>query len=155
MIEIAATGLLSFIFGLIIGIFSARTRFKYDRRLDKIRRLTPFMERIQPLYEHLNIDSEHCIKLRETIDNDEFNHYLSRINDYITNFGNLYTNLRGEGLADLLHNFDEELYNNLVGTFVFYQYKKDQEFLYLAQNLNDIHDNAVRTKNAINQFFKT
>jgi len=143
---------LSFLAGLFSGIIIQSLRFRYERRLDMIRRLMPYMETLHPIFESFVMDVEHVMKLQEINDAQEFDRYVGRISETLNTYGSWYSAFVAEGMKPELQSLNYDLYAALYGIFVYYQMSRKHGDQFLSQHLVDLQKDLKRAKILLEQF---
>jgi len=143
-----------FLLGLISGVVIQSLKFKHDRKLDKIRRLMPYMEIVHPIVETLLIDVEHGLKLQEKDDLPELDRYLIRVADAFSPFAEWYSDFVERGMKAELQSLEYELFAGLYGIFVYYQLTKIHGVETISQNLKEIGANLKKTISMLEEFLK-
>lgn len=153
--EILVTGLVSFILGLISGLVIQRVKFQYDRRLDKIRRLMPYVEIVHPVFESLAINMEHGQKLIEKNDSEELARYLDRMVKDFESFGSWFVDFAEKGMKPELESLNYNLLSGLSGANVYFQMVKNHGTRYILENMNEIKQSLGKTEQLLNEFLKS
>ena len=148
------TAMLSFLLGLIGGVIIQSVRFRYNRRLDKIRRVMPHMETVHPIFETLMIDAEHACRLQEKNDASELDRYIARISETFNSFGKWYSEFVERGMKPELQSLDYNLYAGLYGIFTYHQMTKIHGVQFLSQSLVDIGAKLGKTMTLLEEFLK-
>ena len=146
--------ILDLIVGFIIGMIVQSKKFSHDLQLDKIRRLTPHMEKIHPICETLITNIEHAIALLDSSDQEEFNRYLERTQNGLYDYGVWFESLSSEGLKPELQSLDYNLYASLYGIFVYYKMAKNEGRLFLQQQMKTVTKDLKRTQRYLENFLK-
>jgi hypothetical protein len=152
--EILATVLVGFIFGLFSGLLIQRKKFRDDLKLDKIRRLMPYIEVFHPTFESLVINVKHCQKLIEKNDSTELTRYLNRIYADFESFGSWFVDFANRGLKPELESIDYSLLLGLNGANVYFQLAKNHGTRYVLENINEIERSLGKTKQLLDEFLK-
>ena len=148
------TAVLSFGSGLLIGYLVQRKKFHDDLKLDKIRRLMPYVEVFHPIFESLVIDVRHGQKLIEKNDSTELTHYLDRILADFDSFGSWYADFADKGLKPQMESLNYNLLSGLNGTNVYYQLVKTHGTRYIFENINEIALSLGKTERLLKEFLK-
>jgi hypothetical protein len=153
--EVIATGIVSFVLGLISGLVIQTVKFRYDRRLDKIRRLMPYIELVHPIFESMAIDMEHGKRLMEKNDSDELIRYLNRMAKDFESFGSWFVEFAEKGMKPELESLNYDLLSGLGGANVYFQMVKNHGAKYILENMNEIAESLTKTKQLLNEFLKS
>jgi hypothetical protein len=153
--EILVTALLSFFLGLISGLALLKTKFSSDRRLDKIRRIMPHIEIVQPIVESLAINCAHSQKLIEKNDNDELTHYLERTAKDFELFGSWFIDFADKGMKPELQSLDNNLFLGLSGANVYFQMVRNHGTKYILENMKEIRQSLLKTDQLIKEFLRS
>ncbi len=153
--EVFATGILSFLLGLISGLAIQRVKFSNDRRLDKIRRLMPYVEIVHPIVESLAINIAHSQKLVEKNDDEELTRYLTRTAKDFESFGSWFLDFAEKGMKPELESLNYNLLSGLSGTNVYFQMVKNHGSKYILENVKEIKKSLCQTEQLLNDFLKS
>jgi hypothetical protein len=134
-------GLLS---GIFIGYFLEYVRFKYSLKIEKIRRLSPFLESIFPIFEKIASYSVHAKNIRNWNDENELNRTVDVLRSEIDEWHALYLQFQQDGLKPELEAVNSELYAELNGMFVIAQMSRRYGESYILQNIEEI---ATKSEN--------
>lgn len=154
MWEDLTVAFVGFLLGLLSGIVIQSLRFSYQRKLDKIRRVMPYVETVHPILETLVINVEHCSRLQEKNDTVEMQRYLKRATGALNSFGEWFSGFAERGLKPELQSLKYDLYAGLYGIFVYYQMTKIHGIEFVSQNLEEIGTNLERITKLLEEFLK-
>jgi hypothetical protein len=147
--------LFSFFLGLVSGIIIQTMKFRYDRKLDRIRRVVPDLENVHPILEVLIDDIDHEIKLQKRYDSGEIIRYSARIKKGLNLYREKYTEFVAKGLKPELLSLDHELYSGLQGIFVYCQLVDNYGEETILKNLQDINRTVKETMSLLEIFLKS
>jgi hypothetical protein len=149
------TASLGFFFGLLIGLLVQREKFRDDLKRDKIRRVIPYIEVFQPIFESLVINIKHSQKLIEQNDSTELARYLDRVHSDFESFGSWFADFIGKGLKPQLESLNYNLLLGLNGTNVHFQSVKNHGTRYILENIAEIGQSLGKTERLLNEFLKS
>lgn len=155
IISAVITGVLGFLLGLFGGLIIQKEKFKDDLKLDKIRRLMPDVEEVQPILKSLIINIKHTLILIDNNDRDELNRYLDRIFIDFENYSKWFTGFLNKGFEPKMESIDYSLLVGLKGINVFSQLIKNNGTGYIQSNIQGIEDSLFQAECLIDNFLKS
>lgn len=126
-----------FIGGLITGLVAQYMQFKHSLRLEKTKRLSPYLEEAYPIVEILSNDSIYAADLQLRDDKQEFERILRKIIMSIRQYAEWFVQFRTDGMMPELDSLDSELLSLLVGMFQHARLCKLHGREYISQQMQD------------------
>lgn len=128
---------LGFICGLFTGIIVQYLQLKHSLKIEKIKRLSPYLESAYPIIEKLSNDSRYAANVQLHEDKREFGRTLGRLTISIQEYANWFSVFRTDGMMPELNSVDSSLLSRLVGMFTHADLCKLHGRDYLSQRMQD------------------
>lgn len=126
-----------FIGGLVAGLAAQYMRFRHSLRLEKTKRLSPYLEGAYPIVEILSNDSIYAADIQLREDRQEFERILRKILVSIQQYAEWFVQFRTDGMMPELDSLDSELLSLLVGMFQHARLCKLHGRQYVSQHMQD------------------
>jgi hypothetical protein len=126
-----------FLGGLVIGYAVEHSRMKHDLKIEKIGRLSPYLEQVYPAIKDLSIDSEYAVELQQRDTNDR--RIFKALRDRLEEYRSWYVAFRQNGMEPELQSLSPDLYNLLSGIFVYSQMSAKYGDNYICPRVNHFH----------------
>lgn len=129
--------LLGILSGVVVGYFIQVIRYKHTLRVEKIKRLAPYLELAYPTIDRLAQDGVYALKVQERKDQKEIESILVKLIDGLDQYHIWYLQYQENGLKPELLSVNETLDAYLNGLFVYAQMNKRHGKIYIHQRLNN------------------
>jgi len=144
--------LISLVGGLIGGYVIEHYRLKHELKIEKIRRLAPYLEQVYPTMKNLNVDSTYAIELQQRGSEDL--PLLEKLCKELTEFGSWYRVFKQNGMEPELESLDGNLYRLLLGVFTYSQLSAKYGTTYISQRLDPFHKICLKGRESLEKLLK-
>jgi hypothetical protein len=148
MVDVVET-LLGFLLGLVSGAFLQHLRFRYSLKAEKVRRLTPILEAVYPIIDHLSGDSTYARSIQIRGDDDEFKRVLQKVSHSLEEYEEWFKRFQLAGVSTALESVDSDLLARFNGIFTHTRLCKLHGLAYLSQNMEEFAEYCQRCKNRL------
>lgn len=150
--EILAT-IFSFIGGLAIGLVGEHYRLKHELRIDKVRRLAPYLEQIYNVIRDLVVDSEYAFRLQESGTANSIP--LRKLYRGLGEYRSWFLSFRQNGMEPELESLNRPLYLMLQGVYAHAQSCNEHGVAYASQRIASIRHRCSECKIALEKYLKS
>lgn len=141
------TTLLGIMGGLAAGFILEHYRLKHELKVEKIKRVAPYLEQVSPTIKNLAIDSEYAVELQKRGCEDQF--LLQRLCKGLKEFESWYTIIRQNGLEIELESLNITLSRSLLGIVTYAQLTSKYGVDYISQRLNSFHERCLIARKSL------
>lgn len=134
----------SFLVGLAVGIAVQYVRFKQELRIEKIKRLSPHLERAYPIIEKLGRVARYGVKAQESQDTADLDGALNKFVASIVEYAAWFSGFREGGMVPVLESLDSELSARFTGVSVYANGCRAQGQRYLYEHIQDFADYVTK-----------
>lgn len=138
--------------GLIGGFVIEHYRLKHVLKVEKIKRLAPYLEQVYPIIRDLTIDSAYAIELQQR--GDKNLPLLKKLCKCLKEFGSWYRVFRQNGMEPELESLDRDLCRLLSGVFVYSQLSAKYGTSYIFQRLERFHSVCLKGRESLEKLLK-
>jgi len=126
--------LAGFVGGIVTGLAIEYFRFKHSLKVEKIKRLSPYLESAYPLVEKLSNDTGYAVNA-QLDDDDECSRILKKVAVSIEEYSRWFVQFRTDGMMPELDSIDPDLLSRFVGMFSYARLCREHGLEYLSQNI--------------------
>lgn len=138
--------------GGIIGYIVQERRYKYNLKVEKIKRITPSLEQAYPIIQRAKQDFTYGIEIQNRNDINEITNLLPQLSNNLAQFYEWYKQYQENGLKPELKSLDRTLYSYLNGLFVFSRISQTQGESYIHQSIPNICTHLKRCEKSLETF---
>lgn len=124
-----------FISGLVIGILVQYARFRYSSKIEKMKRLSPYLESAYPIVEKLNQDSRYASDIQLQDDEAHLTMVLKKVVISLEAYTDWFTKFREDGMVPELESLNRDLSNRFVGLFTYARLYRQHGLEYISQRM--------------------
>jgi hypothetical protein len=128
--------ILGVVSGIIVGYVLQYITYKRGRRIEKIKKLSPYLEGAFPIVNKLNQDLNYVNEIQNLNNQNEIDAILDKIVSGLDQYNIWYLKYQGDGLKLELLSINEQLDGYLNGLFVYAQMTKTYGKAYFHQRLD-------------------
>lgn len=140
--------------GIIVGVVVERFRLRNILKIEKIKRLAPYVEAASPLVTRIDEHAEFATKMLHGSGEHEPSAQITKLKSVLIQFVEWYSQFEQRGMRPELESIDRELYDHLTGLFNLARFCSLYGDTYLSQNLDRIREATNGTKSRLNRFWK-
>ena len=130
--------------GLVVGIAVQYVGFKQALRIEKIKRLSPHLERAYPIIEKLSRVARYGVKAQESQDAADLDGALNKLVFSIDEYVAWFSGFREAGMVPVLESLDLELSARLTGVSVYANGCRVQGQRYLYERIQEFADYVTK-----------
>lgn len=135
LISLVGTFLTGLTTGVISGLAIQWKRFKDNLKMEKIKRLLPYLEHAYPIVERLKQHSDYANNIQLQNNDDDLNEVLGRVYTSLDEFEIWFTGFKEDGLIRELDSIDKDLLNHFVGLFNYASQNRRHGPAYISQRI--------------------
>ena len=144
-----ASGLLS---GVIVGWIVEHYRLKNSLKVERIKRLTPYIEMVHPIIEELCDDISYFKKTQFRKMNEENQNFVIRISKAFDKYGLWYEQFQSNGFKPELGATSKLLLYSINGLFAHSQMSKKYGEDHILREIDEIFDSLNQCRVLVEQF---
>lgn len=137
MIE-AVSILASFAFGIITGVLVQYARFRYSSRLEKMKRISSYLESAFPIVEKINHDSKYAAGIQLQDDEAHLSLLLEKVGLSLNEYSDWFAEFRERGMVPELESLNQTLSNHFVGLFMYARLSRLHGLEYISQRVRHL-----------------
>lgn len=134
----AADLVLTFLSGIVSGLFIQHVTFKYSLRKEKLNRLFPYLESAYPIVDRLSRHSEYAAKTQLQDDRNELPRILEKVTSTLNEYSQWFNELMEDGMIPELDSIDRKLLNHLSGLFNYARLCQFHGQVYLSEQIQNL-----------------
>jgi hypothetical protein len=129
--------LAGFVGGVVTGLGIEYFRFRHSLKIEKIKRLSRYLESAYPLVEKLSQDTGYAANTQLDKD-DECRRILKKVTISIEEYSRWFIQFKTDGMMPELDSIDPDLLSRFVGMFMYARLCKEHGLEYLSQNIQEL-----------------
>lgn len=126
---------IGFLSGLATGIAVQYFWFKYASRIEKMKRLSPYLESVYPIVEKLNQDSEYALKVHFQEEEEHLTLVLKKIATSLEEYAIWFAQFKENGMIPELESLNVDLSRRFIGLFTYARLGNKHGLEYLSQRV--------------------
>ena len=129
---------IGFISGIFTGIIIQYVRFRYTSRIEKMKRLSRYLESAFPIVEKLTQDSRYAVNIHLEDDQTHLSIILKKIALSFREYANWFTSFRADGMVPELESLNDVLSSRFYGLFAYSRLGRQHGVEYISQQIQDL-----------------